>query len=245
VWIECYTYKALWHVMDEIFPVGVWCEGAVSRRDLQRIKGAGFNSVWSGRPDAGLAGDAAAVGLKLMAAGAGHAEIHADAAAGAADLRLWGWTALLRGARAVAFYAWRDLVASDAALTARGRAAAEFAGVLSRNPALFAPLRPRATTDPGSMTADLRISAGAGEVEAGFLESREALVLVVVNHAGAPKQVTLTFASGTKQEFWQNLETGDMESFAMVNDAPTLTHAFAARDAMVLMIRKTSPYDRR
>jgi len=231
---------------DEFFPVGVWCEGAVSRRDLQRIRGAGFNSIWTARPDdATLASQADAAGLKVMATGGSHVELHADPAATAADLRLWGWTALLRGARAIAYYAWRDLVESDIALTARGRAAAEFAGILSRNPALFAPLRPRASTDAAAMTADLRISGSAGELEAGFLESRDALVLIAVSHAGAPQRATLTFAPGTKQEFWQNMETGDMVSFAMVNGEPVLTHAFAARDAMVLMIRKTSPHDRR
>jgi hypothetical protein len=230
---------------DEFFPVGVWCDGAVSRRDLQRIRGAGFNCIWTARLDDAVLASQADTGLRLMAPAGGHAELHVDPAATAADLRLWGWTALLRGARAIAYYAWRDLVESDIALTARGRAAAEFAGILSRNPALFAPLRPRATTDPAAMTADLRVSGSAGEIEAGFLESRDVLVLIAVSHAGAPQRVTITFAPGTKQEFWQNMETGDMVSFAMVNGEPTLTHAFAARDAMVLMIRKTSPYDRR
>jgi hypothetical protein len=231
--------------VDEFFPVGVWYDGAVSRRDLQRIRSAGFNSIWTARPDdAALASQADAAGLRLMATAGSRAELHADPAATASDLRLWGWTALLRGARAIAYYAWRDLVESETALTARGRAAAEFAGVLSRNPALFAPLRPRATTDPAAMTADLRVSGSAGEIEAGFLESRDALVLIAVSQAGAPQRVTLTFAPGTKQEFWQNMETGEMVSFAMANGELTLAHSFAARDAVVLMIRKTSPYDR-
>jgi hypothetical protein len=229
----------------EFFPVGVWCDGAVSRRDLQRIRSAGFNSIWTSRLDHAVLASQGDTGLRLMTPASSHAELHVDAAATPADLRLWGWTALLRGARAIAYYAWHDLVESDTALTARGRAAGEFAGVLSRNPALFAPLRPRATTDPAAMTADLRVSGSAGEIEAGFLESRDALVLIAVSHAGAPQRVTLTFAPGTKQEFWQNMETGEMVSFAAVNGELTLAHAFAARDAVVLMIRKTSPYDRR
>lgn len=231
--------------VDEFFPVGVWCEGAVSRRDLQRIRHAGFNSFWTARLDDAVLVSQADTGLRLMTPESGHAQLHVDPGATPADLRLWGWTALLRGARAVAYYAWRDLAESDGALTARGRAAAEFAGILSRNPALFAPLRPRATTDPAAMTADLRVSGSPGEIEAGFLESPDALVLIALSHAGAPQRVTLTFAPGTKQEFWQNMETGEMVSFVPASGELTLTHAFAARDAIVLMIRKTSPYDRR
>jgi hypothetical protein len=231
--------------VDDFFPVGVWCDGATSRRDLQRIRSAGFNSIWTARLDDAVLATQVDTGLRLIPPAIGHAEIHADPAATPADLRLWGWTALLRGARAIAYYAWRDLVESETALTPRGRAAAEFAGILSRNPALFAPLRPRATTDPAAMTADLRVSGSAGEIEAGFLESRDALVLIAVNLAAAPQRLTFTFAPGTKQEFWQNMETGEMVSFAAVNGELTLAHSFAARDAVVLMIRKTSPYDRK
>jgi hypothetical protein len=108
---------------------------------------------------------------------------------------------------------------------------------------LFAPLRPRPPADAGA-APDVRISAGSSEVEAGFLESRDALVLVAINHASAPQRVSMSFAPGTKQEFWQNMETGEMETFVMEKDTPTLVHAFGPRDALVLMIRKTSPYDR-
>ncbi len=229
--------------IDAFFPVGVWHTGAIVRRHLQSIKAAGFNSVWCA-PErrAELTAEATALGLNVVADVDPGGDLQVDPSATPGDLRVWGWTALLRGARAVSYHAWHDLVDDGGALTARGRAAGEFAGVISRNPALFVPLRPRvAPADAG--VADVRV-AEAGQVEAGFLESRDALVLMAINHAGAPQRVSMAFAPGTKQEFWQNMETGDMVTFAMVKGAPALTHAFAARDALVLMIRKTSPYDR-
>lgn len=232
--------------MDLFFPIGVWPVGPVARRDLQTIKALGFNSIWS-RPDrqVDLAAQARAAGLRVVVNTERLAEIHVGAAASAADLRLWGWAALLGGARAIAYYAWHDLIDEAGAPTSRGKAAAGFAGVVTRNPALFVPLRPRALTEPQAAPSDVRISDTAGQVEAGFLESRDALVLIAANHAAEPQRVTLTFAPGSKQEFWQNMESGEMVTFPMVNDFPSLTHDFKARDALVLMIRKTGPFDRR
>jgi beta-galactosidase len=75
----------------------------------------------------------------------------------AADLRLWGWAALSRGARAISYYAWYPMssgyesngygmIELDGTITERARAAGALAGIVSRNPALFAPLRPRPST---------------------------------------------------------------------------------------------------
>ena len=68
----------------------------------------------------------------------------------AADLRLWTWTSFARGARGVTFADWRapgrgttGLVDWDGIISDRARAAGELGRVISRNPALFAPLRPR------------------------------------------------------------------------------------------------------
>jgi hypothetical protein len=229
---------------DPFFPVGVWYTGPAVRRDLQSIKALGFNSVWSGLDGfADLVAQARTVGLNVI----GHldrtGELHVGPSATPRDLRVWGWTAMLRGARAIGYHAWSDLVDERGAATARGKAAGEFAGVVSRNPALFAPLKPR-TASAGNATPDVRISGVEGEVEAGFLESRDVLLLIAVNHASSPQDVALTFAPGTRQEFWQNMETGDMVSLTMVEDSPSLAHGFAARDALVLMIRTRSPYDR-
>ena len=70
----------------------------------------------------------------------------------AADLRLATWAALSRGARGVMYSEWRTsapnvsggLVESDGTITDRARMAGTLARVVGRNPALFAPLRPRA-----------------------------------------------------------------------------------------------------
>jgi Beta-galactosidase len=71
----------------------------------------------------------------------------------AADLRLMTWAAFSRGARGVTYGDWRvsgpggasvGLVGPDDTITERARAAGGLARVIARNPALFAPLRPRA-----------------------------------------------------------------------------------------------------
>ncbi len=276
------------------------------------------------------------------------ARLQADPPASGADLRLWGWTALSRGAGAIAFDSSSSLQDGE-----RAKTAGEFAGIITRNPALFAPLRPRASRvgilyDPASADAtrtsiadfygalfeqniqadfvhtglateetlpaydvlfvpngssvaagaaatlkayvarggalvmdsrvnlaipiprygkgrtarlagtglipriadvtgvqpDVRISGATGVVEARFVESRDALVLIALNHSNDPQRVTLAFPAGTKQEFWQNMETGEMVTFGSSAAGITLSHAFSPRDALVLMIRKTSPYDK-
>jgi beta-galactosidase len=76
----------------------------------------------------------------------------------APDLRLTTWSAFSRGARGVTYDDWRrpgsgatsagapavGLVGPDDTITDRARAAGGLARVIGRNPALFAPLRPRA-----------------------------------------------------------------------------------------------------
>ena len=69
----------------------------------------------------------------------------------AADLRLWTWAAWSRGARGVTYAEWRafgpgagrSLVGPDETISDRARTAGGLARVVGRNPALFAPLRPR------------------------------------------------------------------------------------------------------
>jgi beta-galactosidase len=68
----------------------------------------------------------------------------------AADLRLWTWTAIARGARGVVFGDWRTVGAKrmaglgepDVRAAERAQTAAGVGRVIGRNPALFAPLRP-------------------------------------------------------------------------------------------------------
>ena len=68
------------------------------------------------------------------------------------DVRVWSWMALSRGARALSYYAWKPgersdaMLGSDGAITGRARAAADIAAVVTSNPALFQPMRPRRAT---------------------------------------------------------------------------------------------------
>jgi beta-galactosidase len=254
----------------------------------------------------------------------------------AADIRLWSWAALSRGARAISYFAWYDsngfgLVDSDGAVSDRAKAAGEFAGIVGRNPGLFGPLRPRSSriallfdpvafagggtaTRPGSnvsdsmrafyremfernmpvdiihaddifvedarryraiylpdpktlakpiaaaldtyvrgggtlvsgtrdverarIAPDIRISGAPGLVDARFLHSGDALLLIAINHSEAPQKVTMSFSPDTPEAIWQNLEAGTSVSFVMGKDGPFLTHAFAPRDVLVLVIRK-------
>ncbi len=72
----------------------------------------------------------------------------------AADVRFWSWVALSRGARSLSYFSWFPpdgaadahafgLASLDGSLSDRARAAGAIAGLIARNPALFAPLRPR------------------------------------------------------------------------------------------------------
>lgn len=257
----------------------------------------------------------------------------------AADVRLWTWAAIARGAHAITYASWspasapggsRDgLAGADGTITDRARAAGELAGLLSRNAALFAPLRPRpsrvailynpswaaadagasaiahavtwdffsrlfasnvqtdillpddvligkagnyavvfaavpemlprpvaaaldtyvraggkVTGDPRSDVAavagiqpDVRVDGGSGAVETRWLTSVDTLVLIGLNHADTAQTVTFTFPPDTPEAIWQNMETGASVSFVQGPAGLTYRHAFAPRDAMVLMIR--------
>jgi beta-galactosidase len=89
-----------------------------------------------------------------LQAGQGATGVRVAAPVTGADLRLWGWAAISRGARAISYYAWYPmnsgyesngygLIDLDGGITDRARVAGEFAGVIARNSSLFAPLRPR------------------------------------------------------------------------------------------------------
>jgi beta-galactosidase len=70
-----------------------------------------------------------------------------------ADVRLWGWATISRGARSISYYAYYPmssgyesngygLIELDGAMTARARAAGAFADLVGRNANLFTELRP-------------------------------------------------------------------------------------------------------
>ena len=71
-----------------------------------------------------------------------------------------------------------------------------------------------------------------------LLESAEALMIIGLNEAPAPRTVTIRFAADIPEAIWQNLETGTSVSFVMGKDGPFLEYTFGPRDALVLMIRK-------
>jgi hypothetical protein len=147
-------------------------------------------------------------------------------AATAPGARLLMWSAIARGERRVAFLDTDDPV---------GRAVlslGETAGVITRNQALFAPLRPRSC----GVTS---ISAGGGApVEVRLLESPDALMIIGLNYAPSLQKATITFSVDIPEAIWQNLETGTAVSFVMGKNGPVLEHTFTPRDALVLMIRK-------
>ena len=267
----------------------------------------------------------------------------------AADLRLMTWAAFARGARGVTYDEWRrsgsvatsvtakgmGLVGPDDTIGDRARAAGGLARVIGRNPALFAPLRPRAAKiaivyDPrppaagdraaflsmsniyrslferniqvdfihldeiatgiasrynlvfvaslptlpgpvadalkaygaaggtlisGSTTPtatelagilararvgpEVRIDGATGPVETRFLESADVLMLIGLNHSDVPQRVKMTFTPDTQEAIWQNMETGAAVNFVAGPDGPAYTYSFGARDALVLMIRKS------
>jgi hypothetical protein len=140
--------------------------------------------------------------------------------------RLVMWSAIARGERRVAFAGASDPVGRDVLWLG------ETAGVITRNQALFAPLRPRS-----GGVADVTAESGAA-VEIKLLESADALMIIGLNYAPSPRKATITFAREIPEAIWQNLETGAAVSFVMGKNGPVLEHTFAPRDALVLMIRK-------
>ena len=70
-------------------------------------------------------------------------------------------------------------------------------------------------------------------VEARFLESADAFLLIAINHAENPKHVTLTFPPDIPEAIWQNMETGAAVNFVLGPNGPIYTRSFAPRGVMV------------
>jgi hypothetical protein len=70
------------------------------------------------------------------------------------------------------------------------------------------------------------------------MESRDAIVIIATNRASVPRKVTITFNPDIPEAIWQNMESGTSIDFVMGSKGPVFEHTFAARDALVLMIRK-------
>lgn len=87
---------------------------------------------------------------------------------------------------------------------------------------------------------DVRIDGAPGLVEARWLESADATVLIAINHAETPQRITFTFAADVPESGWQNLETGEAVNLAHGTKGPTYSHAFAARDVLALTRKRPS-----
>jgi hypothetical protein len=150
-----------------------------------------------------------------------------EVGASAPAARVAFWAALARGEKALSFISGNGELRAVLPL-------GETAGVVTRNPALFAPLTPR---EQGVVT--VRSDAGGPSIDVELLESPEAILIVGLNYSSAPRTATITFAPDIPEAIWQNLETGTSVNFVMTAKGPVLEHVFAPRDALVLMIRKT------
>lgn len=149
-----------------------------------------------------------------------------EVAASAPAARVAFWAALARGGTSLSF------ISADGDLR-RVLPLGETAGIVTRNPALFAPLKPRET---GVASVS---SGGGAPIEVKLMESSQAILIVGVNYAAAARTATINFAPDIPEAIWQNLETGTSVNFVMTAKGPVLEHVFGPRDALVLMIRKT------
>jgi hypothetical protein len=222
----------------DFVPVGVRYDldpdPARRRTDLENIRRLRFTVVVPGEPTQALAP------IDRLIAGARDSTITIPASdiglvpinerTDPEAVREAAWTRLATGARAVIFDDWKALQNNDGALAE----AAAFAETLARNPVLYAPLRRVDPTGDRAFTID----GGGNNVEAHWLESPDALLLIAVNHASEPRDVTITFAPAIPEAIWQNMLTGSAVNFVAGPKGPTYTRTFAARDVLVLMIRK-------
>jgi len=85
------------------------------------------------------------------------------------------------------------------------------------------------------VTPDIRIDGAPGLVEARFLESAGAILLIAINHAETPQKVTFSFDADIPEAIWQDMETGAAVHFVQQPSGPSYTRSFAARDVMVLV----------
>jgi len=222
----------------DFVPVGVRYDldpdPARRRTDLENMRRLRFTVVVPGEPTQALApierliaGDRDS-GITIAASDIGlvpiNERVDAESIAEAA------WTRLATGARAVIFDDWKALQNNDGALAE----AAAFADTLARNPVLYAPLRRVDASGDRALTID----GGRNNVEAHWLESPDALLLIAVNHASEPRDVTITFAPAIPEAIWQNMLTGSAVNFVAGPAGPVYSRTFAAREVIVLMIRK-------
>jgi hypothetical protein len=235
-------FPGLWvQPWSDFVPVGVRYDldpDPVRRRtDLENMRRLRFTVVAVGRLDepAGfvvrlidrvLAGDPDP--STVPASSFGVVAVRAETAA--ASIREAAWSRFAAAASGVIFDDWHSLQRNEGALAE----AAAFADSLARNPALYAPLRRVAAAGDRA----LRIDGAEGSVEAQWLESDDTLMLIAINHAAEPREVTLTFAPAIPEAIWQNMLTGGAVNFVAGPDGPVYERRLGPSEVLVLMIRK-------
>ena len=152
------------------------------------------------------------------------------AATTAENVRETAWMLFARGARGVIFDDWPGMQQNAAALAE----ASAFAQTITSNMALYAPLRHVEQT--GARAIGLK--GGEESVEAHWLESAEALLLIAVNRGAEPRQLVFTFPLEVPEAVWQNMLSGSSVNFVAGPTGPFYEHTLPAHDVLVLMIRK-------
>jgi hypothetical protein len=209
-------------------PAGV--PDSVLASDLGAMRRAGYNIVFVEDPASRDRLGAAAIAERIPIIDAVPDESAritvGSGAQGVSDARLVFWDAIAKGTRSIVFEA------PGRRFTQELRALGESAGIVTRNQALFMPMRPRS-----SGVRSIEGEAGAA-VDVKLMESRDALMIIAISRAPAPRTVTITFSPGIPEAIWQNMESGTSIDFVMGKNGPVFEHTFAPRDALVLMIRK-------
>jgi hypothetical protein len=247
--MAAFAAVALWHVVptpgrpipkaeipsvESFVPVGVLhdtsTDDAVIRRDAGYLQKLRFNAMAfrAAERAAPLRVERLSNLLGGSVTASGHSGVEIVPVGGAAEVRAKAWHTLARGAAGIIFDGWRALQADPAALAA----ASQFADIITRNQVLFAPLKPRV------VHGDVAIDRAGGDIDARFLESSAAMMLIAVNVGEAERTVTMTFGPAMPEAIWQNLESGAAVNFVAGPKGPTYTRTFAPKDVLVLMIKK-------
>lgn len=214
-----------------VFPIAVRYAAEDSTqwgRDLVALRGLGFTAVVV--PDDRIEPIRAAAAEAEMQVIAKRDEekppmVLLDASGVPSALRYRGWTAIRHGARAIAFAMEARLPGATAGMAPQLRSAGDFAGSVAGSSALFLTIKPIE-------------GARSPHVDARLFQSRQALVLIALNHQDSPVDASIVLPASVPLAEWVDLETGEVAYFDRVADGVAHRHRFAARDARVLVIRK-------
>jgi hypothetical protein len=217
-----------------VFPIAVRYaaeDGVQWERDLIAIRALGFTAVVvADDRAASIRGAASAAELQIIPKRDEEKPpmVLLDASGAPAALRYRGWTAMRHGARAIAFAMEARFAAtpdSTGLIAPHLRVAGDFGSSVAGSSALFLTIKPIE-------------GARSPQVDVRLFQSRQALVLIALNHRDEAVDATIVLPSGMPLAEWVDLETGEIAYFDRVSDGVAHRHRFAARDALVLVIRK-------